>query len=104
MMVKVWASYPDYLASPEFDELRQAALARDGNRCRVCNSKRRLEPHHRRYDRRGWAYDDLENLTTLCRSCHERHHNAAGLGDFLAPALVVGLTGFALGWLACLLY
>lgn len=49
------------------------ALERDGRRCRLCNSKERLEVHHRTYKRRG--NEKLDDLTTLCHRCHATYHN-----------------------------
>jgi hypothetical protein len=66
------AEYDAYLLSPQWQELRQQALERDGHRCRVCNSAKRLDVHHRTYERFG--HEDLDDLTVLCRGCHERYH------------------------------
>lgn len=38
----------------------------------LCNSTSWLNIHHRTYDRVGC--EDMGDLITLCRSCHERHH------------------------------
>lgn len=64
--------YREYLATPEWAEKRKQALARAGHRCQLCNGRERLEVHHRTYDRRGAERPD--DLVTLCRSCHARHH------------------------------
>lgn len=52
-----------YLRSPEWRELRRLALERDGFRCRLCNSRWRLEVHYRRYPP-PWEADQLSNLST----------------------------------------
>jgi hypothetical protein len=65
-------AYEDYLKTPEWAEKREQALERDGHRCRLCNSKEPLHVHHRTYARRG--FEDLEDLTTLCKFCHEHFH------------------------------
>lgn len=63
-------TYEDYIASAGWKRLRLDAIARDGGRCRTCNTDQDLEVHHRRYPRE-WQDDSLDNLTTLCRDCHE---------------------------------
>lgn len=60
--------YMTYLLSPEWQEKRGAALERDQHRCRLCNRRGPLEVHHRTYDRIG--QERIEDLTTLCRTCH----------------------------------
>ena|SRR5271167_3798758 len=65
--------YLDYLRTPEWEARRQQVLERDGHRCRVCNGTEQLNVHHRTYERRG--DEDLNDLTTLCRSCHEYFHH-----------------------------
>ena len=64
--------YRAYLRSPEWQELRKAALKRAGGRCQVCNNPERLEVHHRTYER--IFEETLDDLTVLCRRCHETHH------------------------------
>ena len=59
---------PHY-ASAYWRNIREQCLARDGYRCRLCNSPDELQAHHRTYDRKG--REDLEDLTTLCRECHD---------------------------------
>ncbi len=64
--------YPEYLQTPEWAKKRQQILERDGGRCRICDSSESLNVHHRTYERRG--NEDLNDLTTLCRRCHEHFH------------------------------
>jgi hypothetical protein len=66
-------TYDEYLPSPQWRQLRSQAIARDGRKCRLCNSSHRLQAHHRHYPPYGaWHLDRIENLTTLCVWCHER--------------------------------
>lgn len=52
--------------------IRKAALERDGYRCVTCNSTEGLNCHHRTYER--WGREWLEDVSTLCRECHEVFH------------------------------
>lgn len=50
---------------------RAHALDRDNYTCQYCGAKKvRLEVHHIRFRRNGGS-DDLENLITLCKKCHD---------------------------------
>jgi 5-methylcytosine-specific restriction endonuclease McrA len=44
---------------------------RDGNRCRNCGATAKLSVHHIIKARNG-GRDTLDNLVTLCASCHRR--------------------------------
>lgn len=59
----------------QFYRNREACKARDGYRCTRCGSTNRLHSHHIR----EWNPDDpttneLDNLVTLCASCHRKAH------------------------------
>ena len=64
-----------------WNKVRQQAFERDGFQCRncpaklndVCNvfGKIRLEAHHRHYE--NWGREQLNDLTTLCSVCHQKH-------------------------------
>lgn len=58
------------IAQPDWPELARRARERDGNRCRTCNSRDRLEVHHRSYTTMNTP-EELDDLTTLCRVCHQ---------------------------------
>lgn len=64
--------YSEYLKTPEWAARREQVVERDAYCCRVCNSDKKLEVHHRTYQRRG--NEDLNDLTTLCEECHEDFH------------------------------
>jgi hypothetical protein len=53
------------------ERTRQAVLERDGRRCTRCGSTERLEIDHVQPQARGGS-DDLSNLRTLCRPCHQQ--------------------------------
>jgi hypothetical protein len=85
--------FEKYLQTQHWQEVRQAELERAGYRCRLCNERghdprepiqrsitgglvftmrAELNVHHRTYERRGCELPD--DVITLCRECHERHH------------------------------
>ena len=68
-------AYWCYLQSPQWQAVRQKALKKAKNRCSLCNGKKRLNVHHRTYERIG--QERASDVTVLCASCHERHHDAA---------------------------
>lgn len=68
--------YVTYLASGHWRDTREAALERAGRRCQLCNGAKRLDVHHRTYERVGAEHPG--DLTVLCRGCHEHFH---GVGD-----------------------
>jgi len=56
----------------DFDRLYRAfVLARDGGRCRYCDSGSDLSLDHLRPPRMGGGHGP-ENLVTACRSCNSR--------------------------------
>lgn len=84
----VGMSHADYLGSNEWQALRSRALARDGNRCRTCDSSVDLDVHHRRYPPLArWDLDGVAALTTLCRACHLCITNELRRRLFAAAAL-----------------
>lgn len=60
-----------------YKKLRQSAFSRDNYQCQKCGSKERLEIHHiKPWIKYPDLRFDLNNITTLCRDCH----------NFLKPA------------------
>lgn len=67
-----------------FLPVKLKVLERDGYKCRHCGKAEKLKIHHK--DKRGWSYfncsyskkslinNDMDNLLTLCSSCHLRLH------------------------------
>ncbi|MCL6611200.1 MAG: HNH endonuclease [Peptococcaceae bacterium] len=48
-------------------------IERDNYRCRGCGTTRHLEIHHIIFRSQGGT-DEISNLVTLCRRCHQRAH------------------------------
>lgn len=86
-------------------DLKRAVFERDNWRCRWCGSTNRYgyDVHHIQY-RRGYSYDRLDNLITVCRSCHTFVHDSYAIPKALAQQILTelisdtgaGSTGLAL--------
>jgi len=56
---------------------RHDVFQRDGYQCRLCGSKKNLIIHHineMSYHNSDTPDNDMNNLTTLCKSCHGLYH------------------------------
>ena len=100
----LWNADPnDY--GPEWDLIRKKVVQRDGSRCQVCGASGIQQPlhvHHiqpfRRFPDRETA-NQLQNLITLCPSCHRQAETSvrirSGMAGFsyvlhnLAPLLLM---------------
>jgi 5-methylcytosine-specific restriction endonuclease McrA len=58
-------------------QLCRQVLDRDSWRCQHCGSATQLQVHHLSF-RSALGDDDIENLITLCFSCHEKIHRNIG--------------------------
>lgn len=65
-------SYAEYLQTPVWIEMRDAARERAGYRCQLCASTGLLDVHHNNYPPRGT--ETALDLVVLCRDCHYRFH------------------------------
>jgi DEAD/DEAH box helicase domain-containing protein len=108
-----WRSDPnDY--GPNWQQQRNAARARDGYRCTLCGAPepagRQHDVHHRQPFRtfgyvpsQNDAYrqaNQLENLATLCRACHQRAEQGQRLRTGLG-GLAYALSSLAPLYLMC---
>lgn len=72
--------YGRALQSDEWKELRKKILTRDGFSCKKCDSKDKLEVHHKEYfiDEKNKFFKPNEyplgSLVTLCNNCHQSLH------------------------------
>lgn len=68
-------TYQEQLQQPEWKDLRDHILERDGYECQTCMSKDDLHVHHKKYffDVMAWDYPD-NYLITLCEVCHSKIH------------------------------
>jgi hypothetical protein len=69
--------YHEYLRTPEWHQLRAAALARAELRCALNRHHTdHLEVHHTTLERLG--AERSSDLVVLCRGCHQTHYHLAG--------------------------
>lgn len=67
--------YQAFLQSTEWKVISEIRKQMDGHACTRCGSKDCLEVHHKTYDmhpQKGLL--DLDNMVTLCHSCHSSTH------------------------------
>lgn len=65
-----------YLKSIEWKKLRHSVLVRDNYTCQICNSSANLHIHHMSY--KNLFHEPLDDLITLCDTCHTNIHNTFG--------------------------
>ena len=70
------AKYTEYLKCPQWKLIRRLAIEAAGGRCRLCNSTKAIEVHHRTYER--VYHERLDDLTVLCGECHGKYHGKEG--------------------------
>lgn len=63
------ASFEPYVR--DFYSIRKHILERDNHTCQICGEHKYLGIHHKDEDKRN---SSLDNLVTLCASCHSKLH------------------------------
>jgi len=66
--------YPLFLKSKYWKYVHNLVVTRDGNKCTKCGATKRLQAHHLSYKHHFAEHKHLEDLITLCKSCHELEH------------------------------
>ncbi|MGL5749650.1 MAG: HNH endonuclease, partial [Paraclostridium sp.] len=66
--------YKEYLKSDKWSEIRKIILSRDNNKCVKCSSSKNLQVHHSTYDNIFNEENNLDDLVTLCKTCHNVEH------------------------------
>ena len=66
-------SYKEYLKSSAWKYLKNLSIKAAEGRCQLCNSNKKLEVHHRTYERIG--EERIADLIVLCHNCHGRFHD-----------------------------
>jgi hypothetical protein len=64
-----YATYDEYLKSPEWRKLRDEALEKANHTCAICGAKENLNVHHCHY-----RNIDTPELVVLCKDCHAMVH------------------------------
>ena len=67
--------YKLFLQSEYWNHVRQLVLVRDGYRCKLCHSQKKLHIHHKTYKNHFNEHKNLQDLVTLCEKCHKIIHN-----------------------------
>lgn len=68
-----WSGHHQY--GEDWTQVREEALQRDEHRCKLCGSTDRVEVHHIVKHHPG-GENKLDNLVTLCASCHRKARNS----------------------------
>lgn len=70
-------NYSDKLKDVRWKIKRIYVLYRDKFKCYFCHTTHHLEVHHKKYGKglEPWEYS-INELITVCRSCHKKIHNA----------------------------
>ena len=69
-----------YLRSQQWRDKRHLVIQRDGS-CKLCKATTKLEVHHLSY--KHLAQEPLDELITLCRTCHQSRHDTLGIPQTL---------------------
>ncbi len=67
-----WQRYGEYLASPEWQALRQKVIEAADGVCVYCDVRAAVQAHHETYERVG--HERLEDLSAVCVECHQARH------------------------------
>jgi hypothetical protein len=66
--------YLKYLKSDEWAEIRDVVIKKYGSICQCCLEKTKYpQVHHKTYE--NLYNEEPEDLTLLCKKCHEKKHN-----------------------------
>jgi 5-methylcytosine-specific restriction endonuclease McrA len=69
--------YREFLHTKYWIIVRKSVLKRDGSKCTMCGSTKKLNAHHLTYDHHYSELEHLSDLITLCETCHKRVHGIA---------------------------
>jgi len=69
-------NYAVFLNSKYWNTVRNMVLKRDKFKCVICSETKLLQVHHNSYKNHFNEHKHLEDLMTLCKSCHQAHHYA----------------------------
>lgn len=67
-------SYSEFLQSDYWLSVKKSILERDQHNCQKCGNKTNLHVHHLTYVNHGSEHENLNDLITICESCHDKEH------------------------------
>ena len=67
--------YADFLKTPYWKAIALYVKESAGKKCSMCGATKTLEVHHLTYDNHGDELHHLDDLTCICRKCHENLHS-----------------------------
>ena len=67
-------SYAEFLKTKYWAKVSARVLKRDKRRCKMCGSKKDLNVHHKTYANHFRELSHMDDLITLCRTCHKKVH------------------------------
>ncbi len=73
-----WRQYAEYLASPEWQAIRNKAIDAAGGICIYCRVRPAIQVHHETYERVG--HEVVEDLSAVCIECHQQLHGSPAGG------------------------
>lgn len=82
--VKNKEEYKAYLNSPRWQAIRKRLYREYEYKCAMCGSPKNLQVHHITYENIGEEKD--EDLTVLCKECHQGLHEGKTFFDYLCIA------------------
>lgn len=66
--------YNEFLKSIYWEAVKLMVKSRDGYTCQDCGIKQDLQVHHKTYAHHGDEKNHLDDLITLCHTCHRKAH------------------------------
>jgi hypothetical protein len=89
-----FAGYDEYLASSRWQRLKLAALNNAEYRCQLCDRSKKLQVHHRSYERLG-SDNEARDLVVLCERCHRKFHGRPELESPRSAPVVATMRALA---------
>ncbi len=77
LVSKPWQNYTQYLQSDHWKKFRIKVLRHYGRTCMLCNNGKKVNVHHRTYERLG--HELMTDVIVLCRECHEKFHGKTAI-------------------------
>lgn len=67
--------YKQFLSTPYWTAIAAKKKIKAHYCCKVCNSQKLLNVHHKTYEHHGCELDNMNDLIVLCSDCHKKFHN-----------------------------